>query len=170
MAHQQRPASHARPPAVGHLAVLDASPNAIIAVDGEGRITYANPQVEGTFGYAVAEVLGQRVELLLPERTAAGHAAHRSAYTANPVARPMGIGLDLSARRRDGREFPVEIGLSAIETENGIRVFATVVDITARKAAEAQLLQAQKLESIGRLAGQRLSGSRPWPNPPSGLR
>ena len=153
MAHQQRPASHARPPAVGHLAVLDASPNAIIAVDGEGRITYANPQVEGTFGYAVAEVLGQRVELLLPERTAAGHAAHRSAYTANPVARPMGIGLDLSARGRDGREFPVEIGLSAIETENGIRVFATVVDITARKAAEAQLLQAQKLESIGRLAG-----------------
>jgi len=153
VAHQQRPASHARPPAVGHLAVLDASPNAIIAVDGEGRITYANPQVEGTFGYAVAEVLGQRVELLLPERTAAGHAAHRSAYTANPVARPMGIGLDLSARRRDGREFPVEIGLSAIETENGIRVFATVVDITARKAAEAQLLQAQKLESIGRLAG-----------------
>ena len=137
----------------GHLAVLDASPNAIVAVDGEGAITYANAQTARTFGYSVTELLGSPVERLIPERAAQGHGEHRAAFVANPRARPMGIGLDLWARRKDGTEFPVEISLSPLDTEDGRVVFATVVDITARKAAESQLLQAQKLESIGRLAG-----------------
>ena len=134
-------------------AVLEASPNAVVAVDARGRIVYANPQVERTFGYRRDELIGQPIERLLPERVSERHVGHRDGFIAHPVARPMGIGLDLAGRRKDGDEVPVEISLSPVETEDGLQVFATVVDITARKAAENQLLQAQKLESIGRLAG-----------------
>jgi two-component system cell cycle sensor histidine kinase/response regulator CckA len=137
----------------GTLAVLDASPNPIVAVDAAARITYLNPQVEMTFGYTADELLGEPIEILLPRAIADRHVAHRNGFLANPVARPMGIGLDLAGRRRDGTEFPVEISLTPVETPDGLMVFATVVDITARKSAENQLLQAQKLESIGRLAG-----------------
>ncbi|MCI0584482.1 MAG: ATP-binding protein [Chloroflexi bacterium] len=133
--------------------VLEASPNAVVAVDAHARITYANPQVAATFGYAPAELIGQAVEILLPERAAARHVAHRDGFLDHPVARPMGIGLDLAGRYKDGTEFPVEISLSPVDTAEGRQVFATVVDISARKAMENQLLQALKLESIGRLAG-----------------
>jgi PAS domain S-box-containing protein len=133
--------------------VLEAGPNAVVAIDAQGRIVYVNLQVAATFGYGPDEVLGQPIELLLPDRVAGRHVAHRDGFIAHPVARPMGIGLDLSGRRKDGTEFPVEISLAPVETADGLEVFATVVDITARKAAENQLLQAQKLESIGRLAG-----------------
>jgi hypothetical protein len=138
---------------VGHLAVLDASPNAIVAVDPAGLITYANPQTERTFGYAASELIGRPVEVLVPERLADAHTRHRAAFGGHAHARPMGIGLELAGRRRDGTEFPVEISLSPLATPDGREVFAQIVDITARKTAEAQLLQAQKLESIGRLAG-----------------
>ncbi|MFN8619748.1 MAG: PAS domain S-box protein [Chloroflexota bacterium] len=134
-------------------AVLAASPNAIVAADGEGRIRYANDQAIATFGYRLDELVGAPVELLLPPGLAERHARHRTAFTERPVARPMGIGLDLAGRRKDGSSFPVEISLSPIEGPGGRLVFATIVDITARKTAERQLLQAQKLESIGRLAG-----------------
>jgi PAS domain S-box-containing protein len=133
--------------------VLEAGPNAVVAIDARGRIVYVNLQVEATFGYGPDEVLGQPIELLLPERVALRHVGHRDGFVAHPVARPMGIGLDLAGRRRDGSEFPVEISLAPVETADGLQVFATVVDITARKGAENQLLQAQKLESLGRLAG-----------------
>ncbi len=134
-------------------AVLEASPDAIIAVDEAACITYVNPQAVTAFGYERAELLGQAVEMLLPDRVAERHVGQRAAFIARPVARPVGIGLDLAGRRKDGTEFPVEISLSPVKTAEGIQVFATVVDITARKTAESQLLQAQKLESIGRLAG-----------------
>jgi PAS domain S-box-containing protein len=134
-------------------AVLEASPDAIIAVDTQGSITYVNPQTENSFGYTRGELLGQAVERLLPESVADGHVAHRNGFMTQPISRPVGIGLDLAGRRKDGSEFPVEISLSPVTTAEGLQVFATVVDITARKSAESQLLQAQKLESIGRLAG-----------------
>ena len=134
-------------------AVLESSPNPIVGIDRQATITYANPKVEAAFGYTSTEVLGQPIEMLLPERVRTRHVEHRTRFMERPVARPMGIGLDLAGRRKDGREFPVEISLSPVETPDGLLVFATVVDITARKSAEAQLLQAQKLESIGRLAG-----------------
>ncbi|HEU0245127.1 MAG TPA: ATP-binding protein [Candidatus Limnocylindrales bacterium] len=137
----------------GQLSVLDASPNAIVAIDRDGTIVYANAQATATFGWSQAELLGHPVELLLPDSVAERHVAHRASYASNPHARPMGIGLDLWARRRDGSEFPVEISLSPLAVDDDSMVFATIVDITTRKAAEAQLLQAQKLESIGRLAG-----------------
>jgi PAS domain S-box-containing protein len=133
--------------------VLEASPNPIVGVDSAARIIFVNPQAEETFGYTRDELVGQPVELLLPVRVAERHVEHRNSFIAHPVARPMGIGLDLAGRRKDGGEFPVEISLSPVETTDGLQVFATVVDITARKAAETQLVQAQKLESIGRLAG-----------------
>jgi PAS domain S-box-containing protein len=133
--------------------VLEASPNPIVAVGTDGRITYANPQASSAFGYSLDELIGARLLMLLPERVRDRHVRHRERYIENPVARPMGIGMDLTGRRKDGLEFPVEISLSPVDTADGLQVFATVVDITARKAAESQLLQAQKLESIGRLAG-----------------
>ena len=133
--------------------VLEASPNAMVAIDEAGLIAYVNPQTEPAFGYSRDELLGQPIEMLLPERVAGQHVKHRSDFLRHPVSRPMGIGLDLSGRRKDGSEFPVEISLSPVRSAEGLQVFATVVDITARKAAEGQLLQAQKLESIGRLAG-----------------
>jgi two-component system cell cycle sensor histidine kinase/response regulator CckA len=133
--------------------VLEASPNPIVGVDRSATITYANPKVEEVFGYRPDELIGLPIETLLPERVRERHLGHRDKFIGHPVARPMGIGLDLSGRRKDGAEFPVEISLAPVETPDGVVVFATVVDITARKAVEAQLLQSQKLESIGRLAG-----------------
>jgi len=140
-------------PAGAAMAVLDASLNAIVAVDAAGRITYLNPRTESTFGYQREELLGQPVEILLPGDAAEQHVAQRTRVFARPRARALGIGLDLAGRRKDGSEFPVEISLTPVQLDDGIQVFATVIDITARKAAENQLLQAQKLESIGRLAG-----------------
>jgi hypothetical protein len=134
-------------------ALLDGSPNAILATDVSGHIRYANSNVESTFGYTRSELLGQPVEVLVPLGSVGRHAQRRAGFHAHPVARPAGIGLDLAARRKDGTEFPVEISLAPVETPSGPRVLATIVDITARKVAESQLLQAQKLESVGRLAG-----------------
>jgi two-component system cell cycle sensor histidine kinase/response regulator CckA len=136
-----------------YLAVLEASPNAIVGVDNGARIIYANPNAQTTFGYTRDELIGQPIELLIPKRVSERHVGHRDGSLAHPLARPMGIGLDLAGRRKDGSEFPAEISLSPVSTDHGIEVFATVVDITARKSAETELLQAQKLESIGRLAG-----------------
>jgi PAS domain S-box-containing protein len=134
-------------------ALLDGAPDAVIAVDETGRIAYANARVAATFGISGEELLGQPVERLLPERFAAVHVGHRDGYLARPMARPMGIGLDLAGRHHDGHEFPVEISLAPLDTADGRLVFATVVDISARKSLELQLLQAQKMESVGRLAG-----------------
>jgi hypothetical protein len=134
-------------------AVLEASPNAVLGVNEDGIIFYANPQVETTFGYTRDELVGHHVELVLPERVRERHRAHRTRFLRQSTARPMGIGLELAGRRRDGTEFPVEISLSPVATDEGRLVFATVADITARKSLEGQLLQAQKMESIGRLAG-----------------
>jgi two-component system cell cycle sensor histidine kinase/response regulator CckA len=138
---------------VDRLAVLDGSPNAIVAVDEDGRIAYANLRVAPTFGWTADELIGRPVELLPPERVTERHAGDRSGFFAHPAARPMGIGLDLAGKRKDGSEFPVEISLSPVRGNDGVLVFATVVDITTRKALEGQLLQAHKMESIGRLAG-----------------
>ena len=135
------------------LPILEASPNPIVAVNGSGIITYVNPQAEITFGYVAAELLGKPIEVLVAARAKGKHAIQRAAFIGHAVARPMGIGLDLAGRRKGGREFPVEISLSPVQSADGLQVFATIVDITARKGAEAQLLQSQKLESIGRLAG-----------------
>jgi PAS domain S-box-containing protein len=126
------------------LTVLEASPSAIVAVNERGAINYVNPQAETTFGYAEEELVGRPIELLVAERGLTNHVAHRDRFLGNPVARPIGLGVELAGRRKDGSEFPVEISLSPVETDRGLQVFATVVDISARKAAEMALAESER--------------------------
>jgi PAS domain S-box-containing protein len=123
-------------------ALVEQAPNAIVAIDGTRRIVLVNPAAETLFGYSREDLLGQAIESLLPERLHGKHADHVRSFAADPQARPMGLGRELLARRRDGTEFPVEISLGPIETDQGLLVAATVVDISERVKAEAALNEA----------------------------
>ena len=134
-------------------ALLESASQAIVGVDQAGRIVLANARTEEMFGYPRAEMLGSPIELLLPESSRGKHADDRAAYFAHPRVRNMGIGLELAGRRKDGSEFPVEVSLSYIRTEDGVFAIAFVSDISQRKRLEEQLMHAQKMEAVGRLAG-----------------
>ena len=123
--------------------VVEAVPNAIIMVNAGGRIEMVNAQAELVFGYARGELLGQPIEMLVPERDRSHHPGLRTGFFANPKARAMGVGRDLFALRKDGTEFPVEIGLAPITTDAGLMVLSSIIDITTRKLTERQLLDAQ---------------------------
>jgi PAS domain S-box-containing protein len=118
---------------------VEASPNAIAMVNGQGEIVLINTLTERLFGYSREELIGKSVEILVPERFRAGHPAHRAGFFAAPQSRPMGAGRELFARRKDGTEFPVEIGLNPIETNEGMLVLTAIVDITERKRSESEL-------------------------------
>jgi PAS domain S-box-containing protein len=133
-------------------AILEAASEGIVIVDALGTIIAVNRQTEAMFGYPRAELTGRPLELLLPERLRARHVAHRTGYVKDPRVRRMGQGLDLTARRRDGGEFPVEISLSYVETDQGLRAIAFVTDITGRKAMERAARQAERLGALGRLS------------------
>jgi len=117
-------------------ALFEFSPDAIIASDSEGRITEVNPRVESTFGYMRGELVGQSIDILVPERFRQTHPAHRKEYGAAARVRPMGAGLELYGRRKDGTEFPVDIMLSPMETEEGRIVISVIRDISDRKKAQ----------------------------------
>ena len=119
--------------------LLESAPDAMVIVDGAGRIVLVNAQAEAIFGYPRAELLGQPLEMLIPERYRARHVGHRADFFRHPKARPMGANLDLYARRRDGTEFPVEISLSPLETEEGVLVSTAIRDVTERRRVEDAL-------------------------------
>ncbi|MBN9517492.1 response regulator [bacterium] len=133
--------------------VLESAPDAIIIIGRGGDIKLVNGQAERLFGYRRDEMLGQPVEILLPERYRAEHVAHRERFAAGPRVRRMGVGLDLYARRKNGSEFPVEISLSPLDTEEGGHIVGAVRDITENKRLESQFRQAQKMDAFGQLAG-----------------
>jgi hypothetical protein len=140
--------------------LVEAAPGAIVITDEDGRIAFVNDHTEVLFGYQRSELLGHSVEMLVPERFRGAHVSHRGAYRSLPSQRPMGSGLDLVARRRDGSEFPIDVSLGPLESKDGLRVISVLHDISERKRAdverqllEEKLQQAHRVEAIGRLTG-----------------
>jgi diguanylate cyclase (GGDEF)-like protein/PAS domain S-box-containing protein len=140
--------------------LLEAAPDAMVIVDADGHITLVNRQTERLFGYSRDELVGQPVEILLPETIRHRHTAQRQAYTTAPEVRPMGAGLELSARRRDGTEFPAEISLSPLQTAQGLLISAAVRDITERKRAAAALAHQAMHDPLTGLPNRALLGDR----------
>ena len=121
--------------------VIESTPNAIVMSDVNSNITLVNTQVENIFGYHRNELIGQPVDMLVPERYRHNHPQYRTNFLHAPESRTMGAGRDLYALRKDGTEIPVEIGLNPIQTDQGTQVLSAIVDITERKKAEMQLRQ-----------------------------
>ena len=124
--------------------LLEAAPDAIIEVDPSGKIVLLNTMTEKIFGYERGELLGQPLEILIPEELRAAHVHNRTAYRTQPLTRPMGTGLALQGRRKDGTCFPVEISLSPVKSADGFSVTAIIRDTTERKRAEDQLRAVQE--------------------------
>ncbi|MEV8508362.1 PAS domain S-box protein [Actinoplanes sp. NPDC051475] len=149
--------------------LLEAAPDAIIGATRDGTITLINAQTERMFGYQREELIGQSIDILIPEQARAHQPQQRDAYFADPRPRQLAGGKDLTALRKDGSEFPVEISLSALQTDQGVIVSAAIRDVTERlhaqkererlitqaerDAAERRLQHARRLESLGQLAG-----------------
>jgi PAS domain S-box-containing protein len=140
---------HTAPPDLARSA-LDAAPDAMVIIDASGVIRFTNRQVAVLFGYGHDEIIGEPIEVLLPERFRVRHIGHRERYSRSVRVRPMGVGLELFGRRRNGTEFPVEISLSPIaDAEHGL-VAAAIRDVTDRKRVEAELIVAREAAEAAR--------------------
>ena len=131
---------------------VETAPTGILICDAQGSITEANAQVQRMFGYTRDELIGRPVEMLVPEQHRGAHVGHRTNYVNHPQARPMGVGMELHGRRKDGTSFPLEISLGPLVTSEGAWISSTVVDISERKKLEQQLQVSQRLESVGQMA------------------
>jgi PAS domain S-box-containing protein len=128
--------------------VVESAPNAMVMINNSGRIEMVNAQTERMFGYPRGELLRQPVEMLVPERFRGNHPGLRASFFSAPKSRPMGAGRDLYGLRKDGSEFPVEIGLNPIETDEGLMVLSAIVDISDRKHREESVQTALKEKDI----------------------
>lgn len=122
--------------------VIEAAPNGLLMVDQRGTIVLCNAEIESLFGYQREELLGTTIEILVPQNARQKHPNYRMNYFANPETRQMGAGRDLTGLRKNGTEFPVEIGLNPVQTDEGQFVLASIVDITERKTIEKRLHEA----------------------------
>ncbi|MBZ5617653.1 MAG: PAS domain S-box protein [Acidobacteriia bacterium] len=134
-------------------AYFETASQGIVRVDEQGRIEELNARLLELCGYSREELIGKEVTILVPEELRKTYARYIAGFFRTPKSRPMGAGLELTARHKDGHEFPVEMGLSFVHTPEGVRALAFVSDITERKRSEAALRESQKLESLGVLAG-----------------
>ena len=133
--------------------VVEAVPNAIVVSNQEGRITLLNAQAERVFGYTREELLGSSIDILIPEPYRSAHADNRHRFLQAPTARAMGIGRDLYGRRKDGSEMALEVGLNPIDTSEGTGILASIIDITPRRALEAEVAQQRnQLAHLSRVA------------------
>ncbi len=131
--------------------LIDATPIGLVVVSRDGHIMVTNTELEHQFGYSRAELLGKQVEMLLPERYQNSHHGLRGDYSRTPQKRPMGIGRELFGRRKDGMEFPIEIGLNPIETETGPAVIASICDISVRTRLHTNFRQMVEASPVGTL-------------------
>lgn len=129
---------------IQNIALLESMPDSLVIIHQDGLITFVNSQTELLFGYAKQEIIGQKIEFLIPNRYAAQHEKHLQAYFKKPTLRPMGSGLDLYGKHKDGHEIPVDINLSPLETTDGLIVIASVRDISIRKQLEASLAESER--------------------------